>query len=516
MEFSLSHRAKHLFSRTGICIVACGLSSAQAVDLLPNGDFEAASLIGWHASESRDGITDLVREGNCYAPEDTTHITLSGDYSAVLRSGPSGRRSSVGILTSDPFFAGDGIIFTALTGTRDGRRVKFPVQFEVRILNGDNETLTAQTFSTSVARLKQGCPSEPRDGTFYVHYIDTRKFLDQNISIQFRQNTNTSGIQPFTLIDQVIKFEKGEAPVFTGRPEPRAAISKTLRGDLRLDASHSFDPDEGPLALTYRWQIDGETKVRVGEYPCVNDLSDGEYVATLFANDGFAAVSDSIKFLVTGNPVAAPADDGEGDTGNDDNDKVIQVTTEGCDGDQIDTETSVDDGTAASPPDSGEEDSGEEDSDMDDSEEDEEENTPPTLDLDEDNSSLVWGNNYSVEYSDPAVPIGDTDITIADEDGDNIESAIITLQNRVVADGDMLIVDDIAVPSGITYDINVSPLSVTVSFSGSSSASSYQDAIGAVSFSNTTFNDSTSRSITVVVSDEFADSDTAFSSIISP
>jgi hypothetical protein len=315
------------FSRVlfALCLWFASSANVLAAGLLPNGDFESGSLIGWTATHIGDGIVDVVTAGDCFSAEDTTHVTLFGNHSALLRSGPSGSSRSVGILTSDPFPAGDGVVFATLTGTRDGGRVVRPVDFRVRILDAAGKTLVMEQFSTSVVRLKEGCPSEARDGRFYVHYFDTRAFHDQDIRIQFRQNTRSSGLQPFTLIDQVLLFERGEGPLFTSKPVAVAALSSTRRGILRLDASHSFDPDEGPLAMTYSWRIQGEHRIRVGEYPCIGDLADGTYEAILYVNDGFHALSDTLRFEVTGSRVGTANSTDGGDT------PTPRVEVPGCD-----------------------------------------------------------------------------------------------------------------------------------------------------------------------------------------
>ena len=483
------------------CIGAILLSilfagTSFAVDFLPNGDFEAGFLIGWTASEQRDGIADIVEQGNCFAEEDTTHIQLSGSYAAILSSGESARRSSVGILTSDSFNAGDGIMFTSLTGTRDGRKIIKPVEFEVRILNSNDDILTTHSYLTSVVRLHEGCPSEPRDGRFFVHYIDTTRFLNQSIKIQFRQNTNTRKSRPFTLIDQVLLFPIGEGPLFASKPVARAGISSTKRGDLRLDATRSFDPDSGPDILRHSWQIDGETRVRYGNRPCIADLPNGSYSATLFANDGFHVVTDRLNFLVRDNPAS---------TGNDSSGNTILVSRQGCDEEQIDTESSVDNGTDALVV------AGAVEND-DEVTEDDPDNTAPTLDLDEDDTT-VSGNNFITDFSilsgDP-ISIVDTDITIMDDDfDDNIESATITFVDPQL--GDTFILDTNNIPAGITATAD----SDSVSLMGTASSADYQQAILSIQFDNLEADPTLDppRTVRIVVNDGTADSNSAFSTI---
>jgi len=481
----------------GATLLLCLFSATSiAVDFLPNGDFEAGFLIGWTISEQRDGIADIVEQGNCFSEEDTTHIQLSGNYAAILSSGESARRSSVGILTSDSFNAGDGIMFTSLTGTRDGRKTIKPVEFEVRILNSNDDVLTAHSYLTSVVRLHQGCPSEPRDGRFFVHYIDTTRFLNQSIKIQFRQNTNTRNSQPFTLIDQVLLFPAGEGPLFASKPVAKAGISSTKRGDLRLDATRSFDPDSGPDILRHSWQIDGETRIRYGDRPCIADLPNGSYSATLFANDGFHVVSDRLNFLVRDNPTAS---------GNNSSSNNILISRQGCDEEQVDTESSVDNGTDALV-------IVDTVAEGDEVDQENQNNTAPTLDLDEDDTT-VSGNNFITDFSilsgDP-ISIVDTDISIMDDDfDDNIESATITFVDAQL--GDTFVLDTNNIPSGVTVIADNDSVSLT----GTASSSDYQQAILAVQFDNVQADPTLDppRTIRIVVSDGTADSNPGFTTI---
>lgn len=490
-----------------LAFLAATPAIAPAASLLPNGDFESGSLLGWFGAGLDGGIADIATSGTCFSGEDTTRLTMFGSHAALVKSGPGGGRGSIGTLTSDSFIAGDGIVFAALTGTRDGERVVEPVHFEVRILNADGAPLTAQRFNTAVVRLAEGCPGEARDGRFYVHYFDTRAFRDQQIRVQFRQSTNTGGFEPFTLIDQVIVFGRGEGPLFTSKPEAVAALSSTRRGVPRLDASHSFDADGGPAPLTFSWQIEGENLIRLGEKPCLADLADGTYQATLFVNDGFHAVSDSLRFEITGQSVGG--NDGSED-GNGETEAVPRVEYDGCGEDTLTTEFSIDQGTPASGVDDngepggagsgGDPAAGMSGGDVD--------NSAPTVDLDADDSS-VNGNNYQATFvidGDP-VAIADTDVAVADADGDQITGATITLQNG--ADGDSLDIDPSPLPAGI--DAAVSPTSI--SLSGIAAPQAYAAAIGAVTFAASAPGDG-SRFITVAVSDGTDDSGFAFSSII--
>ncbi|MCZ7596513.1 MAG: hypothetical protein M5U09_00290 [Gammaproteobacteria bacterium] len=105
------------------------------------------------------------------------------------------------------------------------------------------------------------------------------------------------------------------------------------------------------------------------------------------------------------------------------------------------------------------------------------------------------------------VTIADTDVAVADADGDQIAGATITLQNG--ADGDSLDIDPSLLPAGI--DAAVSPTSI--SLSGIATPQAYGAAIGAVTFEASDPGDG-SRFITVAVNDGTDDSGFAFSSII--
>ena len=127
--------------------------------------------------------------------------------------------------------------------------------------------------------------------------------------------------------------------------------------------------------------------------------------------------------------------------------------------------------------------------------------TTPVLDLDANNSSLATGANYQTSYVEngTGIRIADSDVSVSDADGSNITSATIRLTNAQV--GDVLAVG--ALPAGITAVINTSvPGQITVTLSGPASTASYQAAIQAVTFSNTSDAPSTiDRNVTVSVTD---------------
>ncbi len=285
-------------SKVAILLSALLLTrSVFAAGLLFDGGFESGTLQGWNASGSKGGMGTVVAQSTCYSSNDTTQLQIEGNYAALIRSSPSGATDSIGALTSDLFTAGDGIAFLALSESND-KAGNNPVNFEVHITDNSGETLVAHKIRTSVVRLENGCPSSGRNGTFYAHYVDTRDFLGSSIRVQFRQYTLHEGLGFFTLIDNVVKFEQGEMPIFSSKPRAVAGVSQTDNGVLRLDGSFSLDPDDAPLPLSYSWYIDGESTPRFGEYSCIDDLSEGEHTVTLYVSDSVNTDSDTMKFVV--------------------------------------------------------------------------------------------------------------------------------------------------------------------------------------------------------------------------
>ncbi|MEZ5871574.1 MAG: putative Ig domain-containing protein [Nitratireductor sp.] len=114
------------------------------------------------------------------------------------------------------------------------------------------------------------------------------------------------------------------------------------------------------------------------------------------------------------------------------------------------------------------------------------ENDPPTLDLDDFNTSGINSGNYQGSYVENAVgaPISDG-VVITDLDDANLEGMTITLTNGEV--GDILNVG--ALPAGITLVGAVpaelaTPGTITVELTGAATLSAYQNAIAAITFAN--------------------------------
>ncbi|WP_222432892.1 beta strand repeat-containing protein [Caenimonas sedimenti] len=140
-------------------------------------------------------------------------------------------------------------------------------------------------------------------------------------------------------------------------------------------------------------------------------------------------------------------------------------------------------------------------------------NDAPTLDLDANNSSGAAGNNFTTSYTEngPGVAVADTDISIVDPDNTNIASATITLTNAVALD--VMSVFGV-LPAGISSSIVAGVGTITVTLTGSATLASYQTAIQQVRYSSTSENPSTTpRTITVVVNDGTANSNTATTTV---
>jgi large repetitive protein len=132
----------------------------------------------------------------------------------------------------------------------------------------------------------------------------------------------------------------------------------------------------------------------------------------------------------------------------------------------------------------------------------------PVLDLDANNSSGSAGANFTVTYNEngPALSIADTDVSLSDADSTTLTGATITLTNAQA--GDVLAVGTL--PAGITATV----VGNVVTLSGAASLASYQTALRAVTFGNSSDAPSTTaRTITVVVTDGVNASNTATTTI---
>ena len=420
---------------------------AQAT-LLFDGDFESGTFQGWTPGGENGGFASIAAKGSCYSANDTTAISFNGNptsnYAALLRSNAAGNTDSIARLKSEPFTAGNGIIFSALSETLDADPGHKPVNFVVRILNGQGNPISEQPYNTAIIQLAQGCPSIKRDAAFSRHFIDTHHLAGQEISIEFSQNTKHETLGYFTLIDNVLFIPEGQFLLSTSQPIAVAGSGITTSGTFFLDPRASKDPDDGPVALDYSWFIDGEDSVRHLDIPCVNlnedfRLSPGNNKATLYATDGFNYAADTIRFVIPEessgsgseniNDDAVDDSDINDDTdATDDNDEsdgsnnsgvTLSDPLEECDVDV--SEVAVDNS------DNGGNNGGGTDG-----------NTPPVIDV-----GGTDGEPPVVEYSISGGPVNVAEnVTIFDADGDNIVSVTVSIQNP--ENVDRLLADTIA------------------------------------------------------------------------
>jgi hypothetical protein len=273
-------------------------SVTEAAQPLTNGDFETGTLSAWSISSTQGAVVEIAQKNTCFSAVDTTQINIRGNYAALLRSNVEGDETSRAILTSPAFNAGDGVAFIAPSESLVGFE-KETVHFEVQILDATNDAIVvSQILKPATALLHGGCPnSEDNASHFRSHYVSTRAYVGKGIKIRFVQNTKESGSPNFTLIDQVIKFNQAEQPIFYSRPHPQAGVSETHWGTPYLDSAGSFDSDKKIKEITYSWYIDSE-EVRESRNPCVADLADGNHTAALYVNDGQYALSDVIHFVI--------------------------------------------------------------------------------------------------------------------------------------------------------------------------------------------------------------------------
>jgi hypothetical protein len=214
-------------------------------NLVPNGDFELGNLTWW--TQSGNGRVTTVPEGSCFSANDTTGIALHGNFAINVRSGVPGQPTEIGTVTSYSFPAGSAISFYALSENSDANPVPDPVMLEVRVLDETDTTLLAQQVTTNVVTLSPNCGSEPRDGNFSYHTIDTSAYLGQSVKVQFRQHTNTSGAGWFTLLDDVSVI--GGEPIATPTPGPFTPTYAETADEIAADDPYSEPPgDECPVS----------------------------------------------------------------------------------------------------------------------------------------------------------------------------------------------------------------------------------------------------------------------------
>ncbi|WP_211251218.1 VCBS domain-containing protein [Deefgea rivuli] len=135
-------------------------------------------------------------------------------------------------------------------------------------------------------------------------------------------------------------------------------------------------------------------------------------------------------------------------------------------------------------------------------------NDAPVLDLDASGAGTGFRNTY-VENG-TGVAIADVDSLITDVDSANLQTATITLSNTQVGD----VLSFTGLPAGITGSSAIVGGNIVITLTGNASKATYETALEAIRFSNTSDSPSTvDRVINVVVNDGTANSNTAVSTI---
>jgi hypothetical protein len=317
----------------------CAQGMASAAFLLPGGDFESGSFFGWQQTGVNSGYSLVVVEGSCYSDNDTTGITLNGNYSALIRSNSQGDPASSASITSEPFLVGSSVSFDALSEVAFGQSSVRPVTLTVSLVATDGvELMSVVLVQTNTVILNSGCPNLPRNGSFHGHLIDTHLFQGSEARIRFTQHTNRSGYGLFTLIDDVIVYEAGEVPILIG-PTAVAGTS-VVDNALALNGSRSIHPLMG-TPLHYEWFIDDQAGSRVGEFVNISDLAPGNYSVVLFTDDGYSYTSDLMELGI----IDPDADFEEciDDPFTDEDECAICVDDPDTDEDECDDEICIDD-----------------------------------------------------------------------------------------------------------------------------------------------------------------------------
>lgn len=160
-------------------------------DLTLLNGFETGDLNGYSSSGVDNGFVLVVTEGTRFSSFPTEDIEFSGTYAANIRSSAGASPiSSIGILTSTVFKAGDILIFKE-------RSERVNVNIELRILDIDNQVLASHNIAPTVGRFKE-------------HKFNISAYKSQNIKLEIRQNTTQSGLGWYTLIDDIKVFTVAE------------------------------------------------------------------------------------------------------------------------------------------------------------------------------------------------------------------------------------------------------------------------------------------------------------------
>ncbi len=284
---------------------------ASAASKISDGGFESGTLQGWASTNQ----AMVAGKGTCFSDGDTTALSIRQNYAGLLRGAHDDQPSS---LTSQAFTAGAGIAFLALSELRQDREEEHPFALTVSILDAGGKKLRSQNMATQLVKLANGCPSIARDQSFQPLYVSTRQYLGQSIKIRFTHHADTAKTNAFTLIDDVIKFEADEVPIYLSTPQAIAGVVRTTAGTLMLQPELPGINSSTP-GWTYSWYINGENGRRLYFNPCIDDLVAGEYTATLYVNADGVLATDTIDFIV---PLII-ADDGSSNTRVEDPEAVV-------------------------------------------------------------------------------------------------------------------------------------------------------------------------------------------------
>ncbi len=137
---------------------------------------------------------------------------------------------------------------------------------------------------------------------------------------------------------------------------------------------------------------------------------------------------------------------------------------------------------------------------------------PASLDLDANNDSGATGSSHALTFTenDAAVLVADDDATITDSDSTHFDSITVTITKQLDGAFENLSANT----SGTSITASYNSGTGTLTLSGSDTVSNYQQVLRTVSYQNTSEDpNSTSRVISVQVSDAAIDSNLAYATI---
>ncbi len=138
-------------------------------------------------------------------------------------------------------------------------------------------------------------------------------------------------------------------------------------------------------------------------------------------------------------------------------------------------------------------------------------NGTPVIDLDRDDSSGVFGNDYQTTWvKGRPIAIADIDTCITDMDDTNLQQAVIVLTNPQASD----LLDLSGVDGKFNATTSTAGGQITVTLTGNFTRADYEAAIEAIQFNNTSDDpDTTQRVVNVTVTDDESNSNTATTTI---